>query len=59
MGLLEELAEFKAIMKELGLEGTVSNTVYGYVYNESFTTERLGEGFEEAKEKLREIAARK
>lgn len=59
MGLLEELAEFKKIMAEIGLEGTVSNTVYGYVYNESFTTERLGEDFEEAKKALRALGEKK
>lgn len=55
MGLLDEIAEFKEIVKELNLKGSVSSTVYGYVYNEPFFTENLGEDFEEAKLKLREI----
>ncbi len=53
MGLLEELAEFKVIIKEFGKSGTVSSTVHGYVYNEPFITENLSKDFEEAKENLR------
>lgn len=55
MGLLEEIAEFKEILKEIGLEGTVSSTVYGYVYNEVMRTENLGTDFEEAKANLRNL----
>jgi len=55
MGLLEELAEFKEIMKERGLKGTVSSTVYGYVYNQPLFTENIGKDFEEAKENLRQL----
>lgn len=55
MGLLEELAELKQIIAECGLQGSISKTVYGYVYNEAFKTERLGEGLEEAKEALRKL----
>lgn len=55
MGLLEEIAEFKEIIKELELKGTVSSTIHGYVYNEPFNTERLGKDFDEAKKNLREM----
>ena len=55
MGLLEEIAEFKAIIKERGLTGTVSSTTFGYVYNQPFFTENIGEDFEEAKENLRKL----
>lgn len=55
MGLLEEIAEFKALLKELGLEGTVSSTVNGYVYNEVMRTENLGFDFEGAKEALKNL----
>ncbi len=55
MGLLEEIAEFKAIIKERGLAGTVSSTTFGYVYNQPFFTENIGEDFEEAKENLRKL----
>jgi hypothetical protein len=55
MGLLEEIAEFKEIIKELGLKGSVSSTIYGYVYNQPLFTENLGKDFEEAKVKLKEL----
>ena len=55
MGLLEEIAEFKELVKELELKGTISSTIYGYVYNEPFNTENLGKDFEEAKKKLKEL----
>jgi hypothetical protein len=55
MGLLEELAEFKAVIKERGLSGSVSSTTYGYVYNQPFFTENLGENFDEALEKLKSL----
>jgi|LGVE01.1.fsa_nt_gb hypothetical protein len=55
MGLLEEIAEFKVIIKERGLTGAVSSTTYGYVYNQPFFTENIGEDFEEAKENLRKL----
>lgn len=55
MGLLEELAEFKAIIKERGLAGSVSSTTYGYVYNQPFFTENIGKDFEDAKENLRNL----
>ncbi len=55
MGLLEEIAEFKKIVKELGLSGTVSSTTFGYVYNQPFFTENIGTDFEEAKENLRKL----
>lgn len=55
MGLLEELAEFKEIIKELGLTGSVSKTIHGYVYNQPLYTENIGKDFEAAKEKLRNL----
>lgn len=55
MGLLEELADFKAICEEKGLTGSVSSTTFGYVYNQPFFTENLGKEFEEAKENLRKL----
>lgn len=55
MGLLEELAEFKAIIQERGLSGSVSSTVYGYVYNQPLFTENIGKDFEEAKANLRTL----
>lgn len=55
MGLLEELADFKAICEEKGLVGSVSSTTFGYVYNQPFFTENLGKEFEEAKENLRKL----
>lgn len=55
MGLLEELAEFKAVIKDRGLSGSVSSTTYGYVYNQPFFTENLGEDFSEALEKLKSL----
>lgn len=55
MGLLEEIAEFKELVKELGLSGTVSSTTYGYVYNQPFFTENIGTDFEKAKENLRNL----
>lgn len=55
MGLLEDLAELKAIVKEKGLSGTISSTTFGYVYNQPFFTENLGEEIEEAKEKLKNL----
>ena len=55
MGLLEELAEFKAICKEKELSGSVSSTTFGYVYNQPFFTENLGKEFEEAKENLKKL----
>lgn len=55
MGLLEEIAEFKAIIKELGVAGSISSTVYGYVYNQPMFTENLGKDFEEAKANLRKL----
>lgn len=55
MGLLEELAEFKAIIKERGLTGSVSSTVFGYVYNQPMFTENIGKDFEEAKETLKTL----
>ena len=59
MGLLEEIAEFKALVKELGLAGSVASTINGYVYNEFFETENLGKEFEGAKDALRAFAANK
>jgi len=59
MGLLEEIAEFKALVKELELQGSVASTINGYVYNEIFETENLGKEFEEAKEALKAYAANK
>lgn len=56
MGLIDELNEFKSIIEELKLKGSISSTIYGYVYNETFKTERLGEDFEAAKLKLRQLA---
>jgi len=55
MGLLEELAEFKTIIKDRGLIGSVSSTIYGYVYNQVMFTENLGKDFEEAKENLKNL----
>ncbi|MBN2795756.1 MAG: hypothetical protein JXR88_10145 [Clostridia bacterium] len=55
MGLLEELQAFKDVIKERGLKGTVSSTVYGYVYNQPLFTESLGEDFEEALEMLKKL----
>jgi hypothetical protein len=55
MGLLETLNEFKAIIKERGLKGSVSSTVYGYVYNQTMFTENLGKDEEVAKENLRNL----
>lgn len=55
MGLLEEIAEFKEIVKELNRTGTVSSTLYGYVYNEPFLTENIGTDFEEAKVNLKRL----
>lgn len=55
MGLLEEIAEFKGIVKELDLKGSVSSTIYGYVYNQLMFTENLGKDFEAAKENLRKL----
>lgn len=55
MGLLEELQAFKEIIKERGLKGTVSSTVYGYVYNQPLFTESLGKDFEEALETLKNL----
>lgn len=55
MGILEELSEFKEIIKERGLTGSVSSTTFGYVYNQPFFTENIGKDFEEAKENLRKL----
>lgn len=55
MGLLEELAEFKEIVKELGVKGSVSKTIHGYVYNQPLYTENIGKDFEAAKENLRKL----
>lgn len=55
MGLLEEIAEFKEIVKELNRTGTVSSTLYGYVYNEPFLTENIGKDFEKAKVNLKKL----
>ena len=55
MGLLETLNEFKEIIKERDLKGTVSSTVHGYVYNQMMFTENLGKDEEEAKENLRNL----
>ncbi len=55
MGLLEELAAFKEIIAERGLEGSVSKTTFGFVYNQPFYTENIGEEFEDALENLRKL----
>lgn len=55
MGLLEELAEFKEVVKALGVTGTVSKTIHGYVYNQPLYTENLGKDFEVAKENLKKL----
>ncbi|MCH4890957.1 hypothetical protein EZV73_25490 [Acidaminobacter sp. JC074] len=55
MGLLEELAAFKEIIADRGLKGSVSKTTFGYVYNQPFFTENMGEDFEEALEKLKTL----
>ncbi len=55
MELLEQLAEFKTIIKERGLTGNVSSTTFGYVYNQPFFTENIGKDFEEAKENLKKL----
>jgi len=55
MELLEQLAEFKKIIKDRGLAGSVSSTTFGYVYNQPFFTENIGKEFEEAIEKLKTL----
>lgn len=55
MGLLEELAAFKEVIKDRGLKGTVSSTIYGYVYNQPLFTENLGEDFETALKALKTL----
>ena len=55
MGLLEELAAFKEIIAERGLSGSVSSTIYGYVYNQPFLTENLGKDLEPALKALKNL----
>lgn len=55
MELLDQLAEFKKIIKDRSLAGSVSATTFGYVYNQPFFTENIGKEFEEAKENLKTL----